>query len=633
MQYLSETLAPPRRTAPDSAAGHSWLVWLRSRADEPPDPARTGLGRHREGHVLGGCLFVLPVDGTVYSWCHRDQRAALLSGHLINREELRSHLELPAHPPPTDAELLLAAYARWGHSAADELEGTYAAVIWDQAEDRLLCVRDALGLMPVFYAQSSSDLVISSDLWTLLKHPTVSREINRAVVAEHLVYRLSRVEETFFSAAKRLPGGFYLLAHDNALNVRRYWDPLPPPGEPINWLSRDEVERFPDLMSRAIRSYMGLGPAAVSLSSGLDSVSVAAFATEVAQETGWPRPHALSIHFPDPTCDESELQSAVAVSLNMPCRLMTFSECLGGRLELEALMALTASYPWPIDHVWAPMHTYLVHVADSLGIRVLLTGIGGDEWVGVSPLLAADLIAAGDLKGLWHLYLAYVRGFHLSPGAVARNLFWRCGLQRLLSALSCRYFPEWMARRRHRLNAPPPDWLAPDPELRRELDYRLQPPPPERPVEPFYLQEIRKVMQEPLVVLEMEQYYYRVRATGVSYFHPYLNRAVTEFLLRTPPRLLNDGGRAKGIIRRLLAERFPGLGFEKQKKVSMLDFFPQLVDEQWPGIWRRWAADSALVRMGIADARRFEAELHRAQPRHAGRMVMWLSTECWLRSR
>jgi asparagine synthase (glutamine-hydrolysing) len=618
-----------RAILPEPREGRSWLVWLGHRPDATPDPAGTGLGPDQHAYPLGRCLLTLPNDGHPFSCARSHGRTAFLFGHLLHQEDLRRRLELPPDPPPSDADLLLAAYNAWGTQAPQQLDGAFAAVLWDETRDQLLCFRDAIGLMPCFYARTPAGLVLSSDLWTVLRHPHVSRQVDPLAVALHLTWNHDRTEETLFQQVRRLPGAHCLQVRGQQVTVERYWDPLPPPGEPIDWVDREELGQFPTLMEEVIASYLELGPTAISLSAGIDSVSVAYFAVEAAARLGREKPEAFSIHFADPTCDESGGQAAVAEALGMKFRLLTFAECLGGQPLLEAALQLTPASPTPMLSLWQPLYRHLMAEARRQGARTVLTGNGGDEQLCVMHLVAADLIRSGDLVGLWGAYRADRRSHGASHGYLIKQMLWENGVRPVLRDLAFRYAPGWAERQRRPVELP--DWIAPDPHLRRQLLDRLQPPTPSLPEESYYVREMRTALQHPLAMIDMEQFHYRGYGRGISYLHPYWSRPVIEFLFRTPPRLLNEGGFSKGFVRRILAERFPHLGFDRQRKVYATSMSEPLIDAQWPALWQRWAPDSALERAGVVDVARLAAAMQTASRRQRCYILLWLATEAWLR--
>ena len=110
-----------------------------------------------------------------------------------------------------------------------------------------------------------------------------------------------------------------------------------------------------------------------------------------------------------------------------------------------------------------------------------------------------------------------------------------------------------------------------------------------------------------------------------------------EFLYRTPPELLNRGGRTKGLVRDTVARRFPRLGFDTQRKVTALGFARSLIVEEGRHVWGELGGATALADAGVVDAPALGERLHRIlrDPQSRRFHVVWdvLTLECWLRAR
>jgi asparagine synthase (glutamine-hydrolysing) len=152
----------------------------------------------------------------------------------------------------------------------------------------LLAARDPLGIYPLFYASIEGEWLFSTSIDALTRHPRVSAEVNRAALAEHLCHRWPDVEDTLFKNLKRVPPG-HVIRVGRSKQVRRYWELLIP-GDGVDWIREDELERFDELLDQAVERCLYLGPAAIYLSGGLDSVSVAAVATQNSHRKGLPPP-------------------------------------------------------------------------------------------------------------------------------------------------------------------------------------------------------------------------------------------------------------------------------------------------------------------------------------------------------
>ena len=213
------------------------------------------------------------------------------------------------------ASILLAAYDRLGEPVLAKLRGSFVAVVVDRRQNRIFVVRDPIGSQPLFYARTPRGWAFASSIAPLLSTPGVSRDLNRAALAEQLCNRWSDREETFFADVRRVPPGWRAEIQGSRLAVRRYWDPV---SGGIDWLSASEADRFDEHLDRAVRRCLESGRTGIFLSGGFDSVSVAAVASDAARRHGCEVPRALSLGFPAPECDERLVQTSVARTLDLP---------------------------------------------------------------------------------------------------------------------------------------------------------------------------------------------------------------------------------------------------------------------------------------------------------------------------
>jgi asparagine synthetase B (glutamine-hydrolysing) len=142
----------------------------------------------------------------------------------------------------------------------------------------------------------------------------VSRDVNVPALADHLLHRWPDPTETYFRSVRRAPPGLPCScpeAEDAFTAIKPFVS-----GD-IEWIDEDEVERFDELLERAVTTCLGRGSAGVFLSGGLGSVSVAAVAAAATRDRGLAVPQALSLVFPGADVDESHLQSKVAASLSL----------------------------------------------------------------------------------------------------------------------------------------------------------------------------------------------------------------------------------------------------------------------------------------------------------------------------
>jgi asparagine synthetase B (glutamine-hydrolysing) len=520
-------------------------------------------------------------------------------GLLFDREHLMDPTDRD-QPDCSDAALVLRAYEREGEGALCRLRGSFVVAIIDGSRDLAIVARDQLGSHPLFYAEAGSRVLFASAAQSLLQQPGVSRALNRAAIADHLCFRYPDLHETFFAAVRRLPPGWQAVISGGRLRLNRYWDPCG--DDPIQWLTTEEIDRFDEVFGRAVDRCLGHGPTGIYLSGGFDSISVAAVATDRARQIGLDPPWALSLGFPDPACDERVVQAAVAKELGLRQVLLDMHEALGFRPLLEQALQLNMTLSAPLINTWQPAYLTLAKRVRPHGVRTILTGHGGDEWLTVSPYLAADLMRRGALVELFQFLRTVKRSF--ARGPFVRKTLLKFGVRPLASLTIDRFFRSAHdANRLKRILGRDPIWVAPDRELRAEQRRRAEIVLSSStvPQQGFYFQDMRSSLDHPLVSWESEEQFQLGKQIGVRFLHPFTDVDLVEMLYRTPPRVLNQGGRTKGLVRGTVARRFPALGFEGHRKVAATSFYQSVILNEGPALANAAIEFPALSRLGVVD--------------------------------
>jgi asparagine synthase (glutamine-hydrolysing) len=309
------------------------------------------------------------LDGNV--WLIGDVR-------LDGRDDLRRKLEqhgdkLDEHA--TDEELVLRSWRRWREDCLSDLIGDYSFALWDAEERRLWCARDLMGARPFFYAQADNCLYFSNTLAVVRYAPIVSHELDNHFIGDFLLQgSCGDTARTAFRDISRLPAGYLLRFSQRGMCVHRSIEL--PHGEPL-WLKREEeyVERFRELLLRAVVERLPQDPAAIYMSGGLDSTSIAAIAVDYARK----RARASSLHAYCVDCQplfddqEGRLAAHVAEYLSIPIKMWSQSSCLPFA-DWDEKKVVT---PEPGQEPYLPSYldqSFLV----SRQSRVVFTGYGGD---------------------------------------------------------------------------------------------------------------------------------------------------------------------------------------------------------------------------------------------------------------
>jgi hypothetical protein len=126
--------------------------------------------------------------------------------------------------------------------------------------------------------------------------------------------------------------------------------------------------------------------------------------------------------------------------------------------------------------------------------------------------------------------------------------------------------------------------------------------------------------------------------TGVSVRQPYFDPDLVHFLGRIRPERLCQGGRSKGLVREMVARRFPQLGFERQRKVTAARLFRERMKTEIYQRWSRLEGGLELARLGIVDESGVESFIESTRKgRGSARRLFaaWsvVNLETWLRNR
>jgi asparagine synthase (glutamine-hydrolysing) len=210
-------------------------------------------------------------------------------------------------PNLSDAEVILNAYKKWGDNCVKHLMGDFAFAIWDDREQRFFCARDHFGVKPFYFTHIDNKFAFSSSLNELRLNPRVSNTVNEIAVGDYLLFGVNQdLSTTIFKDIQRLPPGHTLTVANGSITTRRYWT-----SEPTTEVRfRDAasyVERFRELLARAVKDRLRTDRVGISMSGGLDSTSLAALAREQIDDV-----HAFAVVYDSLIPDEERHYSSLA---------------------------------------------------------------------------------------------------------------------------------------------------------------------------------------------------------------------------------------------------------------------------------------------------------------------------------
>ncbi|CAM5704991.1 asparagine synthase (glutamine-hydrolyzing) [Streptomyces viridifaciens] len=241
-----------------------------------PDAGGVWLGGHAAlGHRR---LSVIDLAGGTQPMTDRPDHPQVVltySGEVYNHHRLRAELRGRGHHFVTrsDTEVVLRAYLEWGDALVDQLEGMYAFAIWDERQQRLLLVRDRLGVKPLFWTTVDGGLVFGSEPKALFAHPEVTPTVDADGLREAYSL-LFNTGPTVWAGVREVEPGALLVLDRDGVRERRYWELTARPHTDDLATTTDRVR---SLVNRAARTQLEADvPLCSLLSGGLDSTVVTA---------------------------------------------------------------------------------------------------------------------------------------------------------------------------------------------------------------------------------------------------------------------------------------------------------------------------------------------------------------------
>jgi asparagine synthase (glutamine-hydrolysing) len=314
-----------------------------------------------------------------------------MDGRVDNRDELIRELAARGHRigTGTDAEIVLRAWQCWGTEAPARLIGDFAFALWDQAKRALFCARDPLGARSFYYFEGPGFFLCASELHQLFQDPRVAKRPNEAAVADILVRTPVDREETLFEGIRRLEPSHYLRIGSRGTECRRYYD-LDASREIVYRDDNEYAAHFLTLLKEAVRCRLRSAKGVASdLSGGLDSSSIVCLTEKLLRdgEVRLPNFETFTVRFDSGPA--AETQYVEEVLHRYPHRHTYLPP---GMAPLGQLVAQVAHYLDLPDYPNSACADYTPLLGSRDDLRVRLSGLGGDEWLGSTYFAYADLL-------------------------------------------------------------------------------------------------------------------------------------------------------------------------------------------------------------------------------------------------
>ena len=306
-----------------------------------------------------------------------DSLWVVCNGEIYNFRVLREELQSRGYRFKTgsDSEVLLHLYDEMGDDFVHRLDGMFNFALWDNRRKRLLIGRDHLGVKPLYVHQSAGLLGFATEAKALLELPGMRTALNRDVLGDYLHLGYVPAPHSMFEGIRKLPPATLLAVENGEVREWRYWRLSPRIDR--NTTEEEWVERIRAGMERAVHAQMVSDvPIGAFLSGGVDSSAVVAY---MARHSDQPiRTYAIGFEGGEAERLYNELPYARQVATLLGTE----------HHEIVVKPDVVGLLPKLLWHMDEPVSdsafitTFLVSEFARKDVKVILSGVGGDELFG-----------------------------------------------------------------------------------------------------------------------------------------------------------------------------------------------------------------------------------------------------------
>jgi asparagine synthase (glutamine-hydrolysing) len=311
--------------------------------------------------------------------CSDDGKVVLVfNGEIYNYKELRSDLKSKGFvfQGKSDTEVLLNLYLSEGKEMLPKLNGIFAFAILDTNSESLFVARDALGVKPLYYSTKDNMFAFASEIKALLRLTPNNKELDVESINRYLSFLWCPGDGTPLKSVQKVLPGEAIIVKNGSIMDKWLWYKLPIFNKVKKGLNKEQaISGVNDHLRQAVYRQMVTDvPLGAFLSGGLDSSAIVAFAKEVNPDI-----RCFSIETEGKQdkgiVDDLPYAKRVAKHLNVSLDVVSIdSHKMANDLE-----SMVVQLDEPLADPAALNVLYISQLAREQGIKVLLSGAGGDD--------------------------------------------------------------------------------------------------------------------------------------------------------------------------------------------------------------------------------------------------------------
>lgn len=292
------------------------------------------------------------------------------NGEIYNYQSVRSELEEAGYgfETGTDTEVFVNLFEQQGVECVEQLNGMFAAAIWDKELKKLFLVRDRLGKKPLYYYNQNGYFGFASEIKALHQLPWLTFTIRPDAIKDFFFYQYVPDPKSIYKEVQKLPPGYWLITDGKETELHQYWDlkflPIQE-GDEADYTA-GLLQILGDAVSKRMISDVPLG---AFLSGGVDSSAVVSMMADSSDQPVT----TCAIGFDSKKFDEVQYARQIAEQFGTEHHEFTVREQVA-----ESLPSIARYFDEPFaDPSFVP--TFFVSKLARQRVTVALAGDGGDE--------------------------------------------------------------------------------------------------------------------------------------------------------------------------------------------------------------------------------------------------------------
>jgi len=309
------------------------------------------------------------------------------NGEMYNFQEEKAILENKGYKfrSHSDTEVVLNLYQEYGDNFLSRMSGIFALAIVDlrpgRGREKILLARDQLGIKPLIYTLRGKNFIFASELKCILASDLVKKNVDSDALRMLLTYGSIVQPKMIIKDVKMLLPGYQLIYQNGRTSIKRYWQLKTDRFKNLREKSyRAQTDILRHELEQTVKSQMvSDAPIGAFLSSGVDSTLLVALMQKFS--TGPVRTFSVGFEKQSQGIDETPLARKRAKFLGTKhTEVIIESKDISNHL-IRFVRALDQP---SVDGI----NSYFVSWAASRGVKVAISGTGGDEFFAGYPWFA-----------------------------------------------------------------------------------------------------------------------------------------------------------------------------------------------------------------------------------------------------